>query len=1020
MESEIILDFIVEAKEHMDHIEEDLLTIESQQDNPSQEMINGVYRAIHSVKGGAGFLGLKNMASLSHVMEDILSLIRAGEMKPTKTIVDPLLKGIDQLKAFFDDWENSENVDIKPLCDKLHSLLAKEVSTEVQVELDTKMSVATGPAKKFDFEVDAFTLKQVPGSYNFYVLEFDLEEFDKKKGKTPLKLIDHLLTTGEILDSKLEEPKMDLRSGEKEEGLKCDILYASVMDKDIVAHQVELPPEKIICIQREDLVDEKEEEEVKTNEPQEPSVAEVAEEAPEEKPVPDSAAAQLTNLQQKAKSATETIRVSIPLLDQLMTLAGELVLVRNQQLQILDRTEPRIRTMVQRFDIVTSELQESIMRTRMQPVGNVFGKLPRIVRDLSSKLGKQIEINITGNEVEMDKTILESLSDPLTHIVRNSCDHGIGLPGEREKSGKSPNGTIRISAFHEGGQINIEIVDDGKGIDTNRLKEKVLEKGLKTSDELEKMSERDLLNLILLPGFSTAQKVSDVSGRGVGMDVVRTSIEQLGGLLELKSVLGKGTTIRLRLPLTLAIIPCLIVEVGEERFAIPQVNLEELVCLYDKDVKNKVERAGDCEVYRLRDNLLPLVRMSEILAVSKPFTKEDRARIAEENRVAQEKEYQDYLVKKEAESDEDEPVKFSRSLNFAVLKVGADQYGLIVDKILGTEEIVVKPIHQLVKDLGCYSGATVMGDAKVALILDVQGIANHAGIASLHDEKKQAEQLRDASSGAHDEKQTVLIFKNGEVEQFAVALPLIRRIEKIKKTQIEKIGGKEFITVDGLSTLILRLDKLLDVTPCDDREEMFLLLPKHIHRPFGILMSRLVDIESMHIDLNTESYMEEGILGTAILQERMTIFLDIYSLIEKAEPEWFEDRRNEIPAPEEDTHVLLVEDVAFFRQLLKGYLESDGYVVITAENGQVGLDRVQDSEIDLIISDIEMPVMNGFEFMRSVRSGSHHSDIPALALSALDSEEDVHKALDSGFNAYEVKIDREKLLRKTAEMLSGH
>ncbi len=1024
METELILEFITEAKEHMYTIEEDLLSLESRKEKPDPDKINKIYRAIHSIKGGAGFLGLSNIGALSHSMESLLSMIRGGEIKPEKKIIDPLLQGVDQLMALFDDWENSENVDIQPLRDRLDSLLAKEVSSEIQAELETKKSLIGMGSEGFDFEVDIYTLKQVPGPNNYYVLKYDLDNLNKKKGQTLLKLLDYLCEAGEVLDSHLHEPKLNLHSGQQSGELICDVLYTTILDKDMVEAYTELPSEGVLQIPKEELMALMEN---KKNGHQQEDAARKQNDMVDKDRFHPVDAGQDSNIstmespttRKKMKTVMETIRVNVPLLDQLMTLAGELVLVRNQQLQSLDKTDPKSRSMVKRLDLVTSELQEQIMRTRMQQVGNVFGKLPRIVRDLSQKLGRQIDLHITGNEVEMDKTILEALSDPLTHLVRNCCDHGIETSEEREKAGKSGKGNIRIRAYHEGGQINIEIVDDGKGIDSSKIKAKAVEKGLKTQEEVERMPKKELVSLILLPGFSTAEQVSDVSGRGVGMDVVKTGIEKLGGVLDINSEFGKGTTIHLRLPLTLAIIPCLIVEVGEGRFAIPQVNLEELVCLYDEDVKTKVERAGEYELYRLRDHLLPLVRMGEILASDKPLTKEDRAVIAEKNSVQRGSNGNEYAAEEGDGAKEKGEVKSVKSMNFAVLKVGMDQYGLIVDKILGTEEIVVKPMHPMVKDLTCYSGSTVMGDGRVALILDAQGISGYAGINFSHGDKALVENQEKAGS-VGDEKQTVLLFKNGAMEQFAVALPLIRRIEKIKKSCIEKIGDKEFITVDGVSTLILRLDRILKVSPCEEREEMFLLLPKHIQRPFGILMSKVVDIETGEIRLNTESYMDTGIMGTSILRDKMTMFLDIYSLIEKAEPDWFSDRRDEFPVPDSHSRLLLVEDIPFFRQLLKGYLETDGYEVTTAENGRIALERIKDNPVDLIISDIEMPVMNGFDFIKSLRASEPQHHIPALALSALDSDKNIHKAMECGFNDYEVKIDRERLLSKVAEMLKGN
>lgn len=711
-----------------------------------------------------------------------------------------------------------------------------------------------------------------------------------------------------------------------------------------------------------------------------------------------------------------TIRINVDILDELMTLAGELVLVRNQHLLWMNKTDTVSRSISQRLNLITTELQETIIQTRMQPISKIFGKLPRIVRDLGQKLNKQVQIMISGGDSELDRTILESLADPMIHIIRNCCDHGIEPVEERIRAGKSKTGTIRLNAYHEAGRINIEIKDDGRGIDPERIRKKALKNRLKTEIDLEQMSTKEIYRLILLPGFSTADEINDVSGRGVGMDVVKTAIERLGGSVEIESAIGQGTVFYLKLPLTLAIISCLIVGVKGEQFAIPQVNLEELVCLYDEDVRDKIESANDQEVFRLRDRLLPMVRLVEILERPETFDKKTRAEITDTYRREQKKLWQEYTEAK----TQDKKVKFTQSLNFAVLKVGTSRYGLIIDQIFGTEEIVVKPMHWAVKSLNIYSGATIMGNGKVALILDVEGIAAHAGLNL--DGRFEDIDIRSLKNGTMEESQTVLLFKCGPKEQFAMALPLIRRIQPVSMKDIEEVGTRSYITVDGVPTLIIHLDRLLSVSPMVEKEEMFLIIPRHIKRPVAILISDLVDIEKTPVELNVRSYMEEGLLGTGIVKKAMTLFVDIYRLVELIEPEWFADRRKALfgtgaPPPKSEKRILLLEDASFFRHLVKGYLEADGYTVVTAENGQVGLEIFNEKRFDLIVSDLEMPLMDGWQFLRSVRKGSRHPDIPSIALTALDSESDKNRALDSGFNRYEVKLDRETFLTSVAEVL---
>ncbi|ETR72632.1 MAG: Chemotaxis protein cheA [Candidatus Magnetoglobus multicellularis str. Araruama] len=694
---------------------------------------------------------------------------------------------------------------------------------------------------------------------------------------------------------------------------------------------------------------------------------------------------------------SETIRVDVHILDQLMTLVGELVLVRNRQLTSIDNVDS---TSVEDLDLVTSELQETIMRTRMQPIGSLLGKLPRIVRDLSKKLNKKIDIITFGNEVELDKSILETLSDPLTHLIRNCSDHGIESPEERLKKGKSDKGTISIQAFHEAGQINITITDDGRGIDPEMIKKRVIENGFKNESELADMSDKEILSFIMIPGFSTSQKVSNVSGRGVGMDVVKTSIEQFGGTLELNSSVGEGTTIHLRLPLTLAIIPSLIVEIENMRYAIPQINLEELVSLYDDDIYTKIETAGNREVYRLRGKLLPLIRLNEILKRPEKFTDSIRAQIT--------KHYSN-----------NPKIGFNqkaKKLEIVVVKVGSRYFGIIVEKVHGMEEIVVKPMHNITKDIDIYSGATVLGDGMVALILDIEGISKHAGLSI-------SEYLKYFDKDLHlseikEDIHSALLFKSGPKELFAVPLTLIKRVERIKCSQIETIGEKEYIVIDDIETQVLRLDNVLNVSSCLMSDEMSLILPKHIKRPFGILISNVEDIRSVPKTLNVDALKRDGLLGTAIIDDRIALFIDIFRIIEIAEPDWFEDRRLKTPPPDKSRHVLLVEDSKFLQQLEKRYFESDNYKVTTAMNGQEALTLLNEYNFDIIISDIEMPIMNGWDFMKAVRKKQEYNNLPSIAVTSLNTDADRTKSRDAGFNAYHVKIDRESLLSEMSELLN--
>ena len=426
------------------------------------------------------------------------------------------------------------------------------------------------------------------------------------------------------------------------------------------------------------------------------------------------------------------------------------MLARNQILQhAASQDDATLTATSQRLNLITTELQAAVMKTRMQPIGLLWNKFPRVVRDLANSMNKQITLEMEGAETELDKTIIESIKDPLTHIVRNSCDHGIETPAEREAAGKLAGGILRLRTYHEGGQVNIEIIDDGKGLDPEVLREKVAEKGLLPADRLERMSDRDVMNLIFLPGFSTAQKVTNVSGRGVGMDVVKTNIEKIGGTVDLHSRQGEGTTLKIKIPLTLAIIPALVVSCREERFAIPQVSLLELVRLEVKTAKTAIEWVHGSPVYRLRGKLLPLVYLNDVLG---------------------------YANNREEESEE--------AVNIVVLQADERTFGLVVDGIHDTQEIVVKPLSTLLKGLHSYAGATVMGDGRVALILDVFGVAQLGRVLGKEHEHSSAAQEERHEATA--DRQSILLFRSGSNERLAVPLSMVARLEEFPADKVER------------------------------------------------------------------------------------------------------------------------------------------------------------------------------------------------------------------------------------------
>lgn len=589
------------------------------------------------------------------------------------------------------------------------------------------------------------------------------------------------------------------------------------------------------------------------------------------------------------ESKASSLRVSITVLDELMTLAGELVLTRNQLMQSIgSRDHNQIEKASQRVDLVTSELQSSIMNTRMQPIGAVFSKYKRIVHDMSKDLGKEIELEIEGEEVELDKTIIESISDPMTHLVRNSIDHGIELPDIRLKTGKSNPAKIHLKAYHEAGQVIIEIKDDGSGIDPKRVATKLIEKDLFTKSEVKEMTDGELIKMILKPGFSLAKEVTDISGRGVGMDVVNTNLSKLGGTIDIDSTVGIGTTIRVKLPLTLAIIPSLIVVAGEERFTIPQVNLVELVRVPPEQVKARIEKVDNASVIRLRNELLPLLRISDVLGMPKLFmdpagnVRKDKREVIHDRRS---KSVDDLTSEEEIEAlESDKPSRNDgrrssslSAINIIVVNAGDLNYGIVVDGLLDSEEIVVKPLGYHLRDVRAYAGATILGDGKSALILDVVGISEIMSLSSVKDNAK--EKIIDQKVESDKYAQSLIVVKNAETEFFAIPLGLISRIEKIHKSAIESPGGQLSMKYRGASLLLFRIEDTANVGSIEDVEYPYVIVFQHAGREVGVLVSGIVDAIDTSVEIDDKTFNQPGILGAARIMEQTTMLLDLYALV---------------------------------------------------------------------------------------------------------------------------------------------
>ncbi|MDX2052225.1 MAG: chemotaxis protein CheW [Polyangiaceae bacterium] len=561
------------------------------------------------------------------------------------------------------------------------------------------------------------------------------------------------------------------------------------------------------------------------------------------------------NVQKKAKPQTggladTTIRVEVSQLDKLMNLVGELVLARNQILQFIGPdTDAVLQTTTQRLNLVTTELQEGVMKTRMQPIDTVWSKFPRVIRDLARSCRKRVRVEMEGRDTELDKTIIEAIKDPLTHIVRNAVDHGVESPEEREAAGKPPEGFLRLQAFHEGGHVNIEISDDGGGIDPEKLKRKAQEKGLVSAAALARMSERELLSLIFMPGFSTAKEVTNVSGRGVGMDVVKTNIERIGGTVDISSRIGAGTTIHIKIPLTLAIIPALVVASGHERFAIPQVSLLELVRMDLEKPNGGIEDVSGVPVYRLRGNLLPIVDLGFEL-----FGKKSNIG---ENGVA----------------------------TIVVLQADERQFGLLVEEIHDTEEIVVKPLGKQLKNLSAFSGATIMGDGRVALILDVLGLAQMARVVGTTRDRSLGDRGKHAQESA-EKPESLLLVRVGTRQTLAIPLRLVARLEEVALDSVERAGASNVVQYRGQIMPLIHLSEVVsEIVEADlvAPEVLSVVVFDHLGQSVGLVVSAIVDIVDEAVKRHSTA-KRPGILGSGVVQGQVVELVDLPGLMQRVLP----------------------------------------------------------------------------------------------------------------------------------------
>ncbi len=1046
--------YIEESLDHLGDIESDLLAIEEGGKNFDLDLVNNVFRAAHSVKGGAGFMGLTTIKDLAHHLENVLGLIRNNELVPDSTRISVLLKGFDELEKLLKNIESSNDVDISDHVTALENITKSSLPEEKQNMVSELVDIVLRDGRSF-VQVSLYEIEKYKAEgKNLFLVEYDLINDIQRKDKNPIEVLNNLQKTGTIVDSRIDFDSVGSLTDETGPSrIPFQVLFSSIIEYDMTETLFDVSSQYIHAISDDMIVSSSaaspdvepapmvsqnaaDQAPVETAAPVKPAAVkqpEIVVQAQAAPAVAAPAAAAKVEKEPAAKAAGEiggkpqtSLRVNVGLLDTLMNLAGELVLSRNQLLQGINSSNVKATELSsQRIDMITSELQEAIMRTRMQPIANILNKFTRVVRDLSQQLGKSIDLDIQGKDVELDKTILESINDPLTHLVRNSVDHGVETPMEREQVGKNPTGKITLKAFHDAGQVNIVISDDGRGLDPARIAHSAVEKGLVSDAQVAEMTDKSKMELIFLPGFSTAKEITDVSGRGVGMDVVVTNIESLGGIIELDSTPGRGTDIQIKLPLTLAIIPSQITSVGNERYALPQVNLNELLRIPAGQVKEKIEKVGDAAVVRLRGELLPLLNLSEMLGIKKTYTdpndseeKLDRRKNLADRRSKTHMTMDDAAGDKPDETlvereNEDRRYHAASAMNIAVVSAGAFKYGLVVDQLHDSEEIVVKPVGRHLKKCAAYAGATIMGDGKVALILDISNLAQMAQLSAVS-EASQVAKAKEEEAAARLDKVALLTFKNGEKEHFAAPLSIVERIERIQTADIEKIGDRKVVQYRGGALPLYELSQVADLETLPEREQQEVIVFKVKDRELGLMVTPPVDALEVQLDIDTSTLKQPAINGSMIINDHTTLLVDIFELVKIMNPEWF-SKEAEIAqemSEEGEKILLFAEDSAFFRNQVKSFMEEDGFKVIEAEDGLIAWELLKErvDEIDLVVTDLEMPNMDGFELTKRIKNDPKFSHLGVIALTSLASEAHIEKGKSVGIDEYEIKLDREKLM----------
>jgi len=911
---DLLREFLTETAEHLDTVDVELVRFE--QDPNNQAILSNIFRLVHTIKGTCGFLGLPRLEALAHAAETLMGKFRDG-LPVTSPAVSLILATLDRIKDILGELERHA---VEPdgsdsdLIDALEQMATQETLNTSEPPLGTPETIGTLTYQVLERELR-------PG-------EVSLDELERAFRETP---------------------------GPRKAETKGTLTY-QVLERALNPDEVSL--DELERVFRE------------TPGPQKPTPrAEKSQQPPEQK------SAEPTEFAEGAETSAakvQTIRVNVDTLEHLMTMVSELVLTRNQLLEISRRVDDHsYKVPLQRLSHVTAELQEGVMRTRMQPIGNAWQKLPRVVRDLSSELSKKIELIMQGADTELDRQVLEVIKDPLTHMVRNSADHGIETPLERKAAGKPERGTIRLNAYHEGGTITIEIADDGRGLNIAAIRKKAVERGVASEAEVDRMSDAQVAKFIFHPGFSTAKTVTSVSGRGVGMDVVKTNIELIGGTVDIRSEQGRGTTFTIKIPLTLAIVAALIVSSKDQRYAIPQVAVLELVRVMP-GTEHAIERINGTPVLRLRDRLLPIVPLSKVLGLA-----------------GDEAVNEGFVV---------------------VTQVGRQRFGILVDGVFHTEEIVVKPMSSKLRHIQLFSGNTILGDGAVVLIVDPNGLARMVGSES-EDSQFSADEGLEAGSVKEDETTTMLVFRGGAECLKAVPLSLVTRLEEIEASAIEWVSGRPLVQYRGRLMPIVACDEALQIK----REgTQALVVFSDGDLSLGLAVEEIVDIVDDKLDIELVADRSD-LVGSAVIRGRATEVVNVAHYLPLVAETWMRTASSRRTGMGKS--LLLVDGSAFFRDMLTPVLKASGYKVYAAASTTEALQILASgAPIDVLVSELELPDRSGFDLVTNLRASSRFAHLPVIGLTVRHDPRQIEQAHQLQITELVAKFDRRGLLSALNEL----